>query len=273
MQKIKSLLIANLLKLFHKLPDGIKLYLRSFKKQEQEFYELRWLVDKDTIAVDIGANKGAYTYALSKIVGKKGLVISIEPIEELASYIAFACQQLKLPVRVEQCCLSDKEGDGYLFIPIEDNTLQTGLATLNRKSSSQCEGRQVKIKCLEEILRGRNKRVSFIKCDVEGHELKVFQGALDILKSDRPNILVEIEQRHCDEPIVSRFNFFKENGYEGFFLTYENVIKELKRINPDWLLSSEILASKLPKGVINFIFIPTESIISDYPHFNKLKQN
>jgi 23S rRNA U2552 (ribose-2'-O)-methylase RlmE/FtsJ len=66
------------------LPDGMKLYLRSFKVQEPELYELGWLVEKDTIAVDIGANKGAYTYAISKVVGKKGLVVAIEPIETFA---------------------------------------------------------------------------------------------------------------------------------------------------------------------------------------------
>jgi len=180
---------------------------RSFKKQEQEFYELPWLVEKDTIAVDIGANKGAYTYALSRLVGKNGWVIAVEPIEELAAYVARGCHQLHLPVQVEQCCLSDNEGAGHLFIPIEKKELQTGLATLNKETTIQGQNRQVKIRCLDKLLHNRNKRVSFIKCDVEGHELKVFQGALEILKSDRPNILVEIEQHHCDEPMKSRFDF------------------------------------------------------------------
>lgn len=265
MQKIKSLLIKSLLKLFHKLPDGLKLYLRSFKKHEAELYELQWLAQKDTIAVDIGANKGAYTYALSKVVGKKGRVIAIEPIAELPAYIARACRQLKLPVIVEQCCLSDHEGDGYLFIPKDVSELQTGLATLNKKTTPQGDQRQVKIRCLDEMLSERKQRVSFIKCDVEGHELKVFQGAIHILKNDRPNILVEIEQHHCDEPMESRFNFFKDIGYEGFFLTYENGIKELKRINTGWLSASESLASKLPSGVINFIFVPKQVITEDYP--------
>ena len=264
-------MIKYLLKLFHKFPDGMKLYLRSFKKQEQEFYELPWLVEKDTIAVDIGANKGAYTYALSRLVGKNGLVVSIEPIEELAAYIARACRQLNLPVQVKQCCLSDRDGDGYLFIPLEVSELQAGLATLNKKTSPQGEQRQVKIRCLDEMLRGRNKRISFIKCDVEGHELKVFQGAINILKSDRPKIIVEIEQHHCDEPMESRFIFFKENGYEGFFLIHENGTKKLKSINPDWLISPQGLESKLPKGVINFIFIPSETITADYPPLKQAK--
>lgn len=268
---MKTLLIKILLNLFHKLPDGIKLYLRSFKKHEAELYELPWLVQQDTIAIDIGANNGAYTYALSRLVGKNGQVIAIEPIAELVAYIVRACGQLRLPVKVEQCCLSDQEGIGYLFIPINVNELQTGLATLNKETAPQGDQRQVKIKCLDGLLHERKQRISFIKCDVEGHELKVFQGAINILKSDRPNILVEIEQHHCDEPMENRFNFFKENGYEGFFLTSENGIKELKRINPAWLSSSDGLKSNLPEGIINFIFIPAEVITADYPPLKQIK--
>ena len=76
-----------LLKIFHCLPDGFKLLIRSYKKQEPELYELGWLVQQSSIAVDIGANKGAYTYALSKLVRDKGYVVAVEPIVELADYL------------------------------------------------------------------------------------------------------------------------------------------------------------------------------------------
>jgi len=260
MHKLKSLFSKYLLPFFHKLPDGIKLYLRSFKKQELELYEIGWLVAKGTIAVDIGANKGAYTYALSKIVGKKGLVLSIEPIEELAAYLQRACAQLKLPTIVEQCCLSDKDGEGALFIPVEGGELQTGLATLNKGDKEKDNVRKVKIRRLDDMLQKRDKRVSFIKCDVEGHEMEVFRGAIEILKSDRPNVLVEIEQHHFEEPIESRFKFFQENGYVGFFLSCANGVKELKKIDLECFAKIPSLEKKqLLDAVINFIFLPAES--------------
>jgi FkbM family methyltransferase len=150
-------------------------------------------------------------------------------IEELAAYLQQVCNQLSLPIRVEQCCLSDKEGEDDLFIPVEDGKLQTGFATLNKKNQGEGNIRKIKTRRLDDMLRKRNQRVSFIKCDVEGHELEVFRGASDILKSDRPNLLVKIEQRHFEGPIKKRFEFFQENGYVGFFLIYSNGAKELKK--------------------------------------------
>ena len=35
--------------------------------------------------------------------------------------------------------------------------------------------------------------VGFVKIDVEGHELAVLQGATDLLKAQRPTLMVEIE--------------------------------------------------------------------------------
>jgi hypothetical protein len=166
---------------------------------------------------------------------------------------------------VEQCCLSDKEGEDDLFIPVENGKLQTGLATLNKKNQGEGNIRKVKTRRLDDMLRERNQRVSFIKCDVEGHELEVFRGASDILKSDRPNLLIEIEQRHFDAPIESRFKFFQENGYIGFFLSYANGAKQLKKVDLDWFAPSPLNEkTKILGAVINFIFLPKESVNSSH---------
>lgn len=61
--------------------------------------------------------------------------------------------------------------------------------------------------------------VGFVKIDVEGHELNVLRGAVDLLQRDQPNLLVEIEQRHHEEPISTIFNWLQVNhGYRGWFL-------------------------------------------------------
>ena len=207
-----------LLRIFHCSPDGFKLLIRSYKKQEPELYELGWLVQQSSIAVDIGANKGAYTYALSRLVREKGYVLAVEPIAELADYLRKASSELSLPVIVEQCCLSSKDGHGDLYIPIgESGELLTGLAKLGKPSDSNMETRKVKLKHLDDILNQRKLRVSFIKCDVEGHEIEVFRGALGILKADRPNLLVEIEKQHVDQPIQEHFAFFLNQNYKGYF--------------------------------------------------------
>lgn len=269
-----KVLMKSLLRIFHSLPDGLKLFIRSYKEHEPELYELRWLVERASLAIDVGANKGAYTYALSKLVGKKGHVIAIEPIAELASYLQNACAQLLLPVTVEQCCLSSINGEGELFIPIAmAGELLTGFASLNKLNKfSDGEIRKVNLKRLDDMLRHRKLRVSFIKCDVEGHEVEVFRGATDILKTDRPNLLVEIEQRHSDIAIEKHFDFFRAQKYKGFFMDENNGIKCLDAFDVvEYQSSSSVEDCGSKKYVYNFIFLPNEKPDANVMRSKKIK--
>jgi FkbM family methyltransferase len=252
----------HLLRLFHVLPAGLRMYLRSFKAHEAELHELGWLVERSTIAVDIGANKGAYTYALSRAVGKHGMVVAVEPIEELSVYLRRASAQLSLPVRVEQCCLSDGSGTGTLFIPIDSGELQTGLARLNRQDPGHGDLRTVRTATLDDLLSARAKRVSFIKCDVEGHELAVFRGASRVLASDRPNLLVEIEQRHLNTPMEDHFAFFADCGYEAYYIARVRGVTELRRLGLGLRTGGRLEVSSEQREVLssvyNFILLPLE---------------
>jgi FkbM family methyltransferase len=259
---MKRVLKINLLKFFHILPSGAKLFLRSFKKQEPEFYKLRWLVQESTIAVDIGANNGAYTYALGRLVGRNGLVVAIEPIVHLADYLRKACLQLRLPVDVKQICLSSKAGKGYLLIPYSPRgELLTGFASIHNLDLSEygnMQKQEVKTKRLDDLLSKRRRRVSFIKCDVEGHELEVLKGSLDIIKTDRPNLLIEVEQRHhVNTSIYDVFGFLEKQEYKGYFIDKNRTLRDLREFYPS-LHQPFPPDSKLDEYIYNFIFLPSE---------------
>ena len=58
-------------------------FLLKFKKlvsSEYEFYILKNFVKKNDSVLDIGSNIGRYTFQLSLLVGKNGLVYSFEPM-------------------------------------------------------------------------------------------------------------------------------------------------------------------------------------------------
>ena len=61
--------------------------------------------------------------------------------------------------------------------------------------------------------------VGFVKMDVEGHELAVLQGASRLLETQRPTVLVEIEQ-HSERSGVfdSVVKYFGDRSYTGEFL-------------------------------------------------------
>ena len=84
------------------------------------------------------------------------------------------------------------------------------------------ESFQVKTKKLDELVKKDN--IGFIKIDVEGHETEVIRGSIELIKRNKPTLLVEIEERHTKKPIESTINFIKKLGYECFQLK-ENKVK------------------------------------------------
>lgn len=250
-----------LLRTFHRLPDGVKLHLRSYKRTERELDIICSVVQPKSLVVDIGANKGAYTYKLARCVGSGGRVVAIEPVTELADSLMRAVHQLRLPVDVHVCCLSDFNGTARLNIPIEGGEKQYGIASLEHRQANALEYREVSVQTLDDLLRDRDRPVAFIKCDVEGHELAVFTGANQVLSKDRPILLVEIEQRHIDKPIQHQFNFFDSFGYIAYYLDNQMRLQPISQVPVSELQSGRILSQE--HYINNFLFLHKKKI-NDY---------
>ena len=99
---------------------------------------------------------------------------------------------------------------------------------------------KVKTKKLDNVL--INKNIGFIKIDVEGHEKNVVIGAENIIKKNKPNLLIEIEEKHTKEKVEDVINFINDFGYKSYYCENNNIIStsKLKNLNKK----------------NNFIFIP-----------------
>ena len=75
-----------------------------------------------------------------------------------------------------------------------------------------------------------DKKIGFIKIDVEGHEKEVINGSKNIIKKYKPNLLVEIEERHNKTKVVDTINYINKLGYDSFFL-HENELIETKKLD------------------------------------------
>jgi hypothetical protein len=112
--------------------------------------------------------------------------------------------------------------------------------------------------------------VAFVKIDVEGHELNVLNGAVELIDRCQPVFLVEAEDRHRTQATRSVFEFFGDKAYRGYFLKGDDVITT-DQFEAERLQDASAL---LPNGgrrngqsyVNNFFFFPPhldgESILS-----------
>ena len=163
-------------------------------------------------------------------------------------------------VSVHEIALSDQTGSAELFIPQGDHepiyglaSLEPAVGTLNRDVVSV----NVPTARLDAIV---HQDVAFVKIDVEGHELSVLNGAVELLEHSQPVFLVEAEDRHRVEATRSIFEFFANRSYRGFFLREGSGVP-IEQFCPENLQDANAL---LPDGgrrggqayVNNFFFFP-----------------
>jgi FkbM family methyltransferase len=229
---------------------------------EREVRELPRLVERGTVAVDVGANWGCFAYAIIKAMGPNGRVICIEPVRELAEHIGISARRLGLPIQVINCAISGESGSAPLFVPRAGRQRVTAYASLERRNAETCEhaqsyeSRQVQVRTLDEVCTNILGRISFIKIDVEGHELEVLKGAIATLRHHRPRMIVEIEQRHSLAPIAETFEYIRALGYRGEFLDSSGRTRDIREFD---LASDQAVhpsAVDSTEYINNFIFHP-----------------
>ena len=227
---------------------------------EPELQELPRLVCKGTVAVDVGAHFGTYSVAMARLVGREGRVISIEPIVEDAHLLQRGARGLRLPITVVNCALSSSEGEAELRVPLLGGSQKTALSTLEDSAQDgdpgQLQSRMVRTRRLDDVLATVELPVSFIKIDVEGHELAVLAGAERTLREHRPNLLIEINSDLAERPIAEVFEQICSLGYRGEFLEDGRHRRPLSAFDVD-RHQVDASGNVLSKSYINnFIFLP-----------------
>ena len=162
------------------------------ENKENELFKLKQLISSKGNAIDIGCNKGLFSYALSK-QSKIIKIFSFEPnkfiLNDLKNY---NCKNIK----IFNYALSNKEKNENLIIPYYKRFELDGFATLEKKILLNQKFRKFKkINIKTKKLDNFNfKNISFIKIDVEGHEISLLNGAKKIFKANKPNCLIEIKK-------------------------------------------------------------------------------
>jgi FkbM family methyltransferase len=196
-----------------------------FRDEKLEIRATLQAIEEGNLVLDIGANKGAYLYWLRKAVGPTGIVYAFEPQPSLHVYLKEIVQKMSWSnVFIKPVAVSDKSGNMILHIPAKQGSPSPG-ARLASKFETTTNAYQVE--CRVETLDNYSfdRPLSFIKCDVEGHELQVFRGGKNLLFKDGPTLLFECESRHLHgHSMYDVFNFLENLGYQGFFFGGDKIL-------------------------------------------------
>lgn len=221
--------------------------LRNFNEgDEKDLLITRMLVRGGETAIDIGANVGIYTKILSEQVGQKGHVYSIEPVPPTFSLLSHCAKKLGLSnVILLNIGISDSNRSVSMVVPAYEQGGENfhrahivgGAGLAEAKSTFN-----VSVKTLDSVLEDNRDAVTFIKCDVEGHELPVINGARRTIERTSPAILIEIS----DSP--------DESGSDA-----EKVFSYLNSNNytPYWFDGIELRKRAVGDSCVNYFFLNT----------------
>lgn len=223
-------------KMFLHPNDGLRLSIRG-THNEEEAMMVRNNIKKDEIVVDLGAHIGYYTLMMAKLVGQNGKVFAFEPeprnLELLHKNIEVNSYK---NIEVIPKAVSDIDGVCTLFVGQE--SFGANKIFKPKKTDTQ-KFDEIKTKTIrlddyfKEI--GFLKKISFIKMDIEGSEVRALQGMKNILElNENLKIFTEIN-RDALEDNNSNFKNMLEllNEYDFKFYVPDKKESEWEKVEID----------------------------------------
>ncbi len=230
--------------------------IKEYRRGEPEIRLLRYLVDPRRNSVDVGANKGVYTYYLARHSKR---VFAFEPNSKMFRLLM---RHAGANVTVSPLALSNRSGAAVLLL--RENPRHRGRYTNQGGTFSPVKVQAAKIPSNYRDLKVETARlddleitdVGFIKIDVEGFEWEVLEGARGTIARDRPVLLVEMEERYLNICIEEAIGRVESLGYRGLALAKGSLI-DLARFDGDRHHRS--LATRADY-INNFIFLPLSGL-------------
>ena len=168
-------------------------HILSGKVWEEELFEsgFKPFIEPDTVVLDCGSYVGCHTI-LIKNLDRNNLVIAFEMMPEHYRVLRTNIELNKLSDTLSfNVALGNQNTDIALpEVDYKSKSEQNYGATQLSQSPSSVHIPMVTLDYITPWM--KNKRVSFMKIDVEGHEIPVLEGGLQLIYKNRPYIAIEI---------------------------------------------------------------------------------
>jgi FkbM family methyltransferase len=149
------------------------------------------------VAVDAGANIGAHTVALARLVGEGGCVVAFEPQPVIFQMLCANVAVNGLTNVIARHAALGAAADRVIFPWIDYAAVQDyGAVPLLNAS----QGVYVDVRALDAVFEFDHLR--FLKIDVEGMEADVLRGARQVIERTRPFLYVENNLPEKSEELI-----------------------------------------------------------------------
>ncbi|MCP5102858.1 MAG: FkbM family methyltransferase [bacterium] len=217
---------------------------------ELELKLINRFCSKDLCAIDVGANYGMYTFYASR---RFSTCYAFEPLPYFEPIYEQGFKNQN--IAWHQVALSDKKETAVMRMPVCDR----GYSTIDTRN--QLEGKVDESDGIDNVEVETNRldnyeirSVGFLKVDVEGHEQEVLRGAARTIRSSKPVISVEVEERHREGSVNGVAAMLTDMGYDCYFLLHK-VLLPFHRFNMERHQNPEIQRDYIR----NFLFIHREN--------------
>lgn len=188
-----------------------------------------------TAVIDVGANVGAYAIPLAKAYPQVE-VHAFEPSPQAAVRLRrnLSINALNNVFIHEAAAGAAAETRMLYAFDVADSGLSSLIAPAGRGVSYETV--PVRTARLDDMLGCLERPVNVMKIDVQGYEVQVLEGAGELIRKNRPHILLEHEDGNFEGPAAAREvkkrlrEFFSAINYHVFYLT---------RYDPDMLFPVE----------------------------------
>jgi len=234
---IRSLFARHIL---HRLPESLAQHLRRThyarlirahaEESIAEFKIIKELVRPGDFVLDVGANIGMFTKHLSLLVGDRGRVLSIEPMPWTFDVLRSNVGKLQLNnVDLTECAISDANGSVTMQVPRSGSMGENFYrASIVRNAADQSlRQANMESRTLDSLLSERMAEVSFIKCDVEGHELSCIKGAAGVIEAVHPAWFIEVSGDPDESGSTARatIELLMSAGYGVYWLDGDTLVE------------------------------------------------
>ena len=149
-------------------------------------------------------------------------MFSVEPIPLTFSILRSNVDKLGLRnVELINYAFSNINGIATMEVPLYKSGRENFYLAriITEKTNSSLRQLNVESKTIDHLFFKLPYDISFIKCDVEGHEFQCIKGAIKIIKKSKPAWLIEILEDPDDfkSAASETFKLLNEKGYEAYW--------------------------------------------------------